>query len=53
MVSTTDILNYNIIMSPGPSMTVRNPNAIKSLLIFTEVWDSQKKTAVLWVGAAK
>ena len=29
MVSTPDILNYNIIMSPGPSMTVRNLSTIK------------------------
>ena len=40
-------------MSPRPSVAVRNPNAIKSLYLFTEVLDVKNKTAVSWVGAAK
>ena len=40
-------------MSPGDSVTVINPNARKSLRLFTGVLDVKNKTDVRQVGAAK
>ena len=40
-------------MSPGPSVTIKNPTARKSLSIFTEVLDVKNKTVIRWLGAAK
>ena len=40
-------------MSPGPSVTVRNPSATKPLHIFTGVLYVKKKNYVRRVGAAK
>ena len=45
MVYTTEISR--------PSVTVKNPNEIKSLHLFTEVFDVKNKTAVCQVGDAK
>ena len=53
MVSTPEISTYNSTISPGPSMTFRNPNTMKSLLIFTEVFYVKKKTDILRVGFDK
>ena len=50
IVSTTGIFTDNSPISPGPSVTVINPSARKSLCLFNEVLDSRNKTAVLWVG---
>ena len=46
MVSTPYIFTDNSLMSPGPSVTVKNPSAGKSLRIFTEVFDVKNKTDV-------
>ena len=40
-------------MLPGPSVTVRNRSAGKSLCLFTEVLDVKKKMYFLWVGTYK
>ena len=53
MFSTPYIFTYKSPISPGTSMTVKNPSTIKSLHLFTEVLDVKRKTSVLWVGAAK
>ena len=53
MVFTPERFTDNSPMSPGPSMTVINPSAIKSLRIFTAVLDIKSKTAILRVGASK
>ena len=43
MVSTTGRFTENSQMSPGPSATVKNPSARKSLHIFTEVFYVKRK----------
>ena len=43
MVFTTDIFTYNSTMSPGPSVTVNNRIARKSIRLFTEVLDVKIK----------
>ena len=53
MVSTPERFTNSGPISPGPSMTVINPSARKSLSLFTEVLDVKSKTAVRRVGAAK
>ena len=53
MVSNPDRFTDNGTLSPGPSVTVINPSARKSLRIFTEVLDFKKNTYVFRVGAAK
>ena len=40
-------------MSPGPSVTVKNPKAQISLCLFTQLFDVKNKTAVRQVGADK
>ena len=53
MIPNPKIFIDNSPMSPGPSVTVKNPSAIKSLRIFTEVLDEKNKSSVYMVGAAK
>ena len=53
MVSTPEIFSDNSPISPGTSVPVINPNARKSLHLFTEVLDIKKKTTVRLVGASK
>ena len=51
--ATPDIFTDNITMSPGTSVTIRNPIARKPLHPFTEVLDVKKKTSSIRLGAAK
>ena len=53
MVSTTERFTDNSKMSPGPSVTIINPSARKSLCLFTKVLYVKNKTAVFRVGAAE
>ena len=51
--STPQIFTDNSSMSPGPSVTVRNPIARKVLRLFTEILDIKKKTSDHWVGDSR
>ena len=53
MVSTPERFTDNSKISSGPSMTVTNTSARKSLCLFTEVLGVKNKTALLQVGADK
>ena len=53
LVSTSNGFTDNSPISPGTSLTIRKPSAIKPLHIFTEVLDVKKKTAFRQVGDAK
>ena len=53
LVYTTQIIKNNSPISPGPSKTIRNPSARKSLRLFTEFLDVKNKTAVHRLGAAE
>ena len=53
MVYNPEIFTDNSAISTGPSMTIKNTSARKSLCIFTEVFYAKKKTSVHQVGAAK
>ena len=53
VVSTPEIFTKNSPMSPGPSVTFKNPSARKSIRLFTEVFDVKNKTVVRRVGADK
>ena len=53
MVSTPERFTNHSKISPKPSVTVRNPSEIKSLHLFTEVWDVKKKTTLRQVGDNK
>ena len=53
MVSTPEGLIDNIPISPRTSSSVKKPIAQKSLCMFTNVLDVNKKTAYRLVGAAK
>ena len=46
MLSTPERSTDNSPVSPGPSVTFRNPSEIKPLHVFTEVLDVKKKTSV-------
>ena len=53
MISTYEEFSENSPMLPSPSVTVKNPSAIKSIRIFTEVFDVKRKNSVCWLGASK
>ena len=50
MVSTPERFTDNSPIPPGPSVTIINPSAAKSLHLFTEVLDVKNKSAVRRVG---
>ena len=52
MVSTPEGLTENSPLSPGPSMTVKNPSAMITLHQFSEVLNTKINTAVHRLGAA-
>ena len=53
MVSTPDRFTDYSPMSPGPSVTVKNPNSRKLLHLFTKLSDTKNKYYVRQVGASK
>ena len=53
MVSTTEVFNENILMSPGPYVNVKHPSESKSLRQFTELLYVKNKTAVRQLCADK
>ena len=53
MVSTTEVFTYSSPISPMNPMPVKKPNARKSLCMFTNILDANKKTAYYLVEAAK
>ena len=53
MVSTPEGFTDSSIMSPGPSVTMKNPSARKSLYQFFEVLYFKQKTSVQSQGAKK
>ena len=53
MVSTPEGSTDNSLMTPNPSVSNKNPSAIKSLHQFSETLDVKHKTAVRRLGAAK
>ena len=53
MVSTPERFTDNSPISPMTSSPVKKPIARKSLCLFTNVLDTNKKTAYYQVGAAK
>ena len=53
MVSTPELFTDNSPIFPMTSSTIKKPSAQKSLCMFTNVLDVNKKTAYRLVGAAK
>ena len=53
IVSTPEVCNDNIMMTPNRYESTKNPIAIKSLCQFSEALDVKHKTSVSWLGAAK
>ena len=53
MVSTPEVGNEKIPISPSQSVTVKDPSAIKLLRRFLEALDVKHKTAVHRLGDAK
>ena len=53
MVSTPEVGNEKIPISPSQSVTVKNPGAIKLLSRILEALDVKHKTDLLRLGAAQ
>ena len=53
MVSTLEVFTDNSPMSPGPSVSSKNPSTRKSLRQFTEVLDFKHRTDVRGLCAEK
>ena len=53
MVYTPEKFTYNSLMSPEPSVTVRNSSARKSPCLFNKVLGVKNKNDVSQVGDAK
>ena len=53
MVSTPELFIDNITISPMTSTPVKKPSARKSLCMFTNILEVNKKTACRRVGASK
>ena len=53
MVYTPEIFTVNVIISAGPTVTVKKPVQENHSVYLMKYFDSRKKTNVGWAGAAK
>ena len=53
MVSIPEGCTYNVLLTPNPSVSIKNTSARKPLCHFTDILDVKHKTAVCSFVAAK